>query len=852
MAASVDPSLQTLVVLEIPNTTISQIYEGDTLPLSDRATLQVSICDSFLLLKSGEVEVVLTPESAVYKKGASSYIVPWDAVPGAILVVEIPHAQQEARDSLDTYLVDFTSMPAPEAGLKNKLALVNTETGEIMGEVPITPENIASLEQQNTGGSTSKDPVVIDVSDKTGDLLVSSALADSTIIKYANSVSSGLVYASATLGRGLISGSEWINSRTQPATKPVEFSPTTKASARKIHSMTQGVANVSSKTAKQIEALGERFGGSVLGGGGKKNKKQQEKLGPDGLPAYDDGKKKKGKPGWLVHSAMGVISVLDAADTAARSLLRDASTSASSVISHRYGDEAGNLSATYGKSVEHCALVFFDVKGIGRKALIKSTLKGGIKARMSDGTEVVLQNHVDEKPADGATSSAGVLGAGAGSSTAGPSQSGPPGYSDASGAGARVHAFFEPCDVGLPCRRSQDRETNLDISRLHFECTVHVNTVERQPSLVSRPSGVKSSCRLVNMSSTSESSLVASLEEKPSFAMDQNSTLHDMTEPSVTKPGRGQVEIHPEGDVFLEVGKTDADAYASSRLQVSSALLKHHSRMFRAMLSPSFEEGTTLTANDQITVTLSDDDPASVELLCAVIHSRGDLVPLSVSLQEMKSIAQLADKWDSHGALVWIAELWMATLIKEMSCETDEALQLLKIAKDFKLQNAFANVCKHIFFSIRLSVDLTWSDWSDHELKECIDELRFRRKEAHLLILEAIQTLVDKTHGSDPHTCGRGYQAAAVSVVRLLHTQCFCPASELRERSLEELREALPELMPVQGTAYFPKECPCKTVSWYNANLSSQHRSVSQALDRAWEQFEKVNTAWTRDWYTKG
>lgn len=58
---------------------------------------------------------------------------------------------------------------------------------------------------------------------------------------------------------------------------------------------------------------------------------------------------------------------------------------------HKYGPDAGHATALIGGSVRNVAVVYIDVRGVGRRALLKSTAKGFIKTRMKDGRQVTLQ-----------------------------------------------------------------------------------------------------------------------------------------------------------------------------------------------------------------------------------------------------------------------------------------------------------------------------------------------------------------------------------------------------------------------------------------------------------------------------
>ena len=59
--------------------------------------------------------------------------------------------------------------------------------------------------------------------------------------------------------------------------------------------------------------------------------------------------------------------------------------------SHKYGADAGHATALLGGSVRNVAVMYVDVRGVGRKAIVKRTAKGVWKARMRNGEEVQLQ-----------------------------------------------------------------------------------------------------------------------------------------------------------------------------------------------------------------------------------------------------------------------------------------------------------------------------------------------------------------------------------------------------------------------------------------------------------------------------
>jgi len=69
----------------------------------------------------------------------------------------------------------------------------------------------------------------------------------------------------------------------------------------------------------------------------------------------------------------------------------------------RYGQEAGNISRMTGKSVTNVGLVYIDVKGVGRRALLTRAGKVVVKAKMG-GKDVILGPQAQQMQAVGGSS----------------------------------------------------------------------------------------------------------------------------------------------------------------------------------------------------------------------------------------------------------------------------------------------------------------------------------------------------------------------------------------------------------------------------------------------------------------
>ncbi|EIW70363.1 hypothetical protein TREMEDRAFT_68017 [Tremella mesenterica DSM 1558] len=83
--------------------------------------------------------------------------------------------------------------------------------------------------------------------------------------------------------------------------------------------------------------------------------------------------------------------VLTSLEATAHELIDVGTAAASSAAGHKFGPEAGKATALVGGSVRNVAVVYIDVRGVGRRALLKSTAKGFVKARLKNGETVQLQ-----------------------------------------------------------------------------------------------------------------------------------------------------------------------------------------------------------------------------------------------------------------------------------------------------------------------------------------------------------------------------------------------------------------------------------------------------------------------------
>jgi spartin len=213
-------------------------------------------------------------------------------------------------------------------------------------------------------------------------MLMHPAYKRSTIVSNAAAASRLIVTASDNISKMLQGQADSYTKKTQPYTKPVEFKPSTREHIRRINAFTGNAAGLSAKTVGSIGKVAQNLGATLAKRGG--NQKGGKGYGPDGKPLEDY------KPGLLNKSFMAFSTVADGIDQAARNLLGSTSTAATTVVTHKWGPEAGDVTKSLGGGVKNVGLVYIDVTGVSRRAILKSVAKGMVVGKTADGAQVIV------------------------------------------------------------------------------------------------------------------------------------------------------------------------------------------------------------------------------------------------------------------------------------------------------------------------------------------------------------------------------------------------------------------------------------------------------------------------------
>ncbi|KAK0714675.1 senescence-associated protein-domain-containing protein [Lasiosphaeris hirsuta] len=401
-----------------------------------------------------ELDLPLPATTQIYHQPPRSYLIPrWDLGPdsGAFTRIEFPTGDsrkgiQEDVDTFETILAQCTAFleraPPPKTGKSEKaggqakgeksvssskskgstkeelpaynpaafmpgegyargshsaahqgqIVLVDEEDGSVIGELT----NDFHFVEDDALKHGSKDPVEITLPSDGGQSIgiapispelleaeMHPAYKKSFIVSNASAASRLIITGSDMVAKALQGSADTFTKKTQPAAKPLTFNPTTKEHIRRISAFTGGAASLSAKTVGQIGHFAQSVG-ATLGGHGKKVGGGGKGFGPDGTPIPDY------KPGLLNKSLMAFSTVMDGVEQAGKHLLASTSEAASTVVTHKWGEEAGDVSRSIGGGVKNVGLVYIDVTGVSRRAIIKSVAKGMVVGRTASGQQVIV------------------------------------------------------------------------------------------------------------------------------------------------------------------------------------------------------------------------------------------------------------------------------------------------------------------------------------------------------------------------------------------------------------------------------------------------------------------------------
>lgn len=174
-------------------------------------------------------------------------------------------------------------------------------------------------------------------------------------------------------------------------------SPTTRKNLTQIHAVSGSAAKLSSKAAATVDSLIQRAIGSGnsssssgfnpnpissssadkgKGKGRSPTPQPQQQQGPTAVAAAAPLRKR-------TSVALSAALILASIEASAIRLVDAGSAAVTAAVTHKYGATAGENAALAGRTARNIVLVYVDVRGLGRRVIVKRMTKTWVKGRIA-------------------------------------------------------------------------------------------------------------------------------------------------------------------------------------------------------------------------------------------------------------------------------------------------------------------------------------------------------------------------------------------------------------------------------------------------------------------------------------
>lgn len=186
---------------------------------------------------------------------------------------------------------------------------------------------------------------------------------------------------SSYVANAIQSGADAYVRRTKPNEVPMVFDPSTHDRVRQIHNVSSSAAKISAQTIGQVTKHAQNLGARIAG-------KNQDRPSRGQIP----------NPGLLNKGLIAFSTIADGIDHASKNLLNSGANAATTVVGHKYGEEARSVAHGLTGSVTNVGLVYVDASGVSRRAVIKGVAKGMVIGKVRGGGDVIVPGPQDSIP----------------------------------------------------------------------------------------------------------------------------------------------------------------------------------------------------------------------------------------------------------------------------------------------------------------------------------------------------------------------------------------------------------------------------------------------------------------------
>jgi len=181
-------------------------------------------------------------------------------------------------------------------------------------------------------------------------------------------------------------------------------SPTTRKSLTQIHAVSGSAAKLSSKAATTVESLIQRAIGSgssnsnfnsnssssssVNKGKGRASTDKVKSPTPQPRPQSQPQQQEAAPAGpaplrTRTSVALSAALILASIEASAVRLVEAGGAAVSAAVTHKYGTTAGENAALAGRTARNIVLVYVDVRGLGRRVIVKRMAKTWVRGRIA-------------------------------------------------------------------------------------------------------------------------------------------------------------------------------------------------------------------------------------------------------------------------------------------------------------------------------------------------------------------------------------------------------------------------------------------------------------------------------------
>ena len=311
-----------------------------------------------LTVQDGLIAVVLAPDTVIHKQGDLSVLIQ-QKEKKKLLQLTFGSIADVVR--LEEFLAHFTAYEVPSLH-RNELALVDQHTGEVVAIMDRNLEPAMALSPSDTMTVIEYDP------NGEKQYTVIRKAADA-LVKSSEWISNVMTQGAVLVGQSLSGRAEKIKSSMGPSqAQPVQFSANMKKNIQDARAYSKTAKQMSGTLKQVVRSAATKIGGKLAAFLAPPASKQGEPVQPESDLKY-----------LLRQGLIAMDNVVEGFEQSFMIVASEGGRATVQLVQHKYGEDAGSLANDAAHTLGNLSVVYFDAKGMSRKALIKVVGKTAAK-----------------------------------------------------------------------------------------------------------------------------------------------------------------------------------------------------------------------------------------------------------------------------------------------------------------------------------------------------------------------------------------------------------------------------------------------------------------------------------------